>query len=100
MALYAAIFILLLVTTCNGINYMNEYCGGQTYVGNAGEDYSYPHLHCGSDFIVLSLQHGVHEYDLHSDCGQVKKILFNSSYYYGTANDPAAITSVLNKLPC
>ena len=88
--------LLLLLSSAAAINYKEEYCRGQTYVGNGGKDYSYPHLHCGSDFFKLSKKHHGEHIDL-KDASTRRRVLANREREYGTANKPEDITSVLRR---
>ncbi len=59
---------LLLLANAARTNYMKDYCGKKIYFGNPGN--RYPHLHCGSSFVTLSLGSANHKYLTKS--GQIK----------------------------
>ena len=89
------IVLLLLLSSAAAVDYREEYCRGNEYVGNGGVAYSYPHLHCGSNFFVLSRPDGGHT-DL-TDASKRQEILDNKTKEYGDARRPRDITRVLTR---
>lgn len=92
-AVYLTVVLILLFKETAAVDYRKEYCNGQDFIGNNGVAYSYPHLHCGSDFFVLSLAYHGHHIDL-TDRESREKLIQNK-HTYSDAKKPNLITRTL-----
>ena len=84
-----AVFVVL----ADAINYRNEYCGGQAYVGNEGS--KKPHLHCGKSFMALKKTNGKHDNFFDQKGARCTFIRNLDSSKWSTAADPGAITTAI-----
>jgi hypothetical protein len=73
VALILIVLAMMLMLIQARINYKRDYCDGQTYVSKRrGNNYQYPHIHCGKDFMVYS---EMPEHHKHLSSKQAKKYL-------------------------
>ena len=80
----------MIITTA--ANYRKTYCNNNEYIPRGDR---YPHLHCGSNFFLLSISKNNHKYFGKGTallCGNVKQVLADPSYFY---NNNSKITVVL-----
>jgi hypothetical protein len=86
--------VSLTLSTGAFANYKKDYCGNRDYVGNTGA--KYPHLHCGKSFFSLSRAARDHiNFNGRGNCNKVNEILADHQNQYGSATNPAAITTAL-----
>jgi len=86
--------LVTLPTAAFALNYKKDYCGNQDYVGNTGA--KYPHMHCGKSFFTLSRSGNDHiNFNGRPNCNKVDEVLADSQNQYGSATNPAAITTAL-----
>jgi hypothetical protein len=87
-------FFLLTPGLAHAVNYKNQFCSQQDYVGNAGN--KYPHLHCGKSIFTLSRSRSDHiNFHDKTNCNKVNDVLGDPTRNYGSANNPQAITNAL-----
>ena len=97
-AVYLIVVLILLFKETAAVDYRKEYCNGQEFIGNNGVAYSYPHLHCGSNFFVLSLAYHGHHINLTS-C-ESREDLLQNKHKYRNARKPNLITRTLVRSLC
>ena len=83
MKLIVLALVLLSVIITTATNYRKTYCNNNEYILRGDR---YPHLHCGSNYFVLSRGQNDHKYFVNKKtgkalCKNVEEVLRNPSYY-------------------
>ena len=94
MRLILLALVLLSVNIATATNYWKKYCHKKEYIPRGDK---YPHLHCETNFFLLSLGKNDHKNFVVKKigkalCDNVKEVLENPSYFY---NSIPEITEVL-----
>ena len=98
--LLVLVVLALSVLIVQAANLKKTYCGNQEFLGNVPAT-NYPHLHCGKDFITLSMGSNNH-FNFFDKNGKVKcnpiwNMVVSNPGSYSAAKHASLITTAVSK---